>query len=109
MRVDSVQILQQSELCWIQALFVDKRLCCAVEVLIVWSVGTLIKTYPLYCYSRMVNMEAIRVGNLAVILVRECFHQTIDYVQLFLRYTPLAIVIAKGNQSLKHVVVIDLH
>jgi hypothetical protein len=45
-------------------------------------------------------MEAIRVSNLAVILVRESFHQIIDDVQLFLRNTPLAIVIAKGNQSL---------
>ena len=57
----------------------------------------------------MVNMEAIRVGDLAVILVRESFDQTIDDVQLFLRYTPLTIVIAEGTQSLQHVIVIDLH
>ena len=82
-----VHAAQQSELGRVHGLFVDDGLSAFEEVVVIRSIGVLIEVDLGRGGHRLVNVEAVRVGDLLVNLVSHALEQVLDLVELLRRCT----------------------
>ena len=75
-----VHAAQQSELSRVERLFIDDRLSTFEEVVVVRSVWVLFEIKLSSAGYRLVDVEAVRVGDLLVLLVRHAPEHVLDLV-----------------------------